>query len=130
MKQIKAENVLACEYISVGANGKPILLHTYVGDILVPEYPARFPLAFYIELAPDPALPRNIKFQVLQGSKLRAEYEVEFEGEMKKVGLMAIPPVMFTFDKDTNVRVIATCEGYKDSVILRKKVTTTDVTLS
>jgi hypothetical protein len=122
MKQIKVGNAFACEYVALGSNNKHTLVNVYTGDILVREFPANIPLAFYIEIVPDPEMSQLLKIQVLQNKKLKGELVGEFEFEPDKVALAIIPQLPFTIAKDTTVRVVAQCEGGRSTTLIAKKI--------
>ena len=122
MKALKFGNVVACEYIAMGAFGKHTLVNTYSGDIMVKEFPATFPLAFYIEIVPDPEAPNLIKFEVMQGRDIKGVAGAELEYEPGKSGLIALPQLLFVIEREAEIKVIASCEGYKRKVILKKRI--------
>lgn len=122
MKQIKTGNAVACEYAALGAYGKHTLVNIYTGDIVVQELPARIPIAFYIEVIPDSGMPSSIKLEVFQNKKLRFAATAEFEFEADKIGLVVLPQLPFSLEKNTEVRLVASCEGYKATTLVRKRI--------
>jgi hypothetical protein len=121
VKRIKVGNALACEYATLGSNLKHTIVNAYTGDIIVQSYPSRIPLAFYVEIFPQPDM-SVLKFEVMQNKKKKAEIYAEFEYEAGKIGLILIPQIPFTIEKATTIRLIASCEGYKPTVLITKKV--------
>lgn len=127
MKQFKTANAVACEYVALGSNNKHTLVNVYGGDIIVREFPARVPLAFYIEILPDRGMPSRAKLQVLQNKKLRAEIDAEFEFEPGKLAAIILPQLPYVISKDTTVRVVAECEGYSRTTLLKKTISVGEI---
>ena len=71
---------------------------------------------------PEPDIPKDIRIRVYQDKKIRLELMTEFEFEPGKIALLAIPQMPFTIDQDTSIRVVAECEGYKPTELLKKRV--------
>lgn len=122
MKRIKTGNVVACEYVALGSYSKHTLINVYTGDIAVREFPATFPLAFFIEIIPHEGMPQEIKIQIKQGRKTSAELVVNFKFELGKPALMILPQILLTFPNDTVVQVVGSGDGLKPTVLATKKV--------
>jgi hypothetical protein len=43
---------------------------------------------------------------------------------------LVIPPIIFTVEGPSDVRVVAACEGFKDTVFLQKRVVIGDIPTS
>lgn len=124
MKRLKIGNVLACEYAALGSHGKHTLINLYAGDIVVREFPATFPLAFYIEIFPQADTPQRLNIIISQGRQKRAEVAAEFAFEPSKVGVIVLPQLPLTFSKNGEFRVVITGEGLIPTTVLKKKVST------
>lgn len=122
MKKLKVINSHACEYVAQGAYGKHTLVNIYGGDIRVKSFPATFPLAFYIEIEPTATESKEIKITVFQGRKVLAEAMASFEFEVGKTGVITLPPLPVSFTENTDIRVVATGEGFSQTVLIRKTV--------
>ena len=122
MKQIKAAVALACEYVANGSNGKQVLVNVYTGETLVRAFPARVPMAFYIEVIPDADMPRELKFEVFQNKQRIAELIAEFEYEAGKIVLIPIPQLPLDLKEETTMRVVASCEGFRSTTLLSKRI--------
>ena len=128
MKQIKAGTVISCEYIALGSHGKHTLVNVYTGpDLVVQQFPAAIPLAFYIEIIPDRSLGNAMKVQIFHNKKIRFEAAAEFEFEEGRTGLAVLPQMRWSFDKETNVRVVISCEGFKPTTVFTKRIRLGDV---
>lgn len=123
MKAIKAVTALGCEYVATGSRGKHTLINVYAGDIFVREFPAVFPMAFYFELAPEQS-PEvvDIKFEVLIDGDKRAEVGVEFPADRTELGLVALPQLPLSMEKEGVIRVVASGSRYRKTVLIEKKV--------
>jgi hypothetical protein len=124
VRKLKIGNALAAEYITVGAYGKHVFVHVYTGDIRVQNYPARFPLSFYIEIKSAQNIPERLKLQLLQNDKQKGEFELEFPGGKEAIGVIVLPQIVVTIDEETVIKLVATGEGIEPTVMLQKKVST------
>jgi hypothetical protein len=122
MKRVKILNAIACEYVASGAYGKHNLVNVYAGDILVEHFPARIPLAFYIELMPDRGLPKSIDIAVTENRKKRLELNVDVEFPEGHPGLLILPQMALAMNKDTEVRLVASGEGVRPTTLKRIKI--------
>ena len=123
MKSISVGNAMACEYIAPGESGKLNIINAYSGNIQVMNFPATFPLAFYIELLPDGSQKREMKINVFVGTKSIANASIEIdEIEPDGVGVIALPALKIEFEKPTEIRVQISCEGFRKTVAIKKKV--------
>lgn len=123
MKSIATGNVMACEHISMGDRGKHILVNVYSGDIKVQDFPATFPMAFYIELLDDGSAERRLSIDVLIGDQAAAKAEIDVDKIMPgSVGLIVLPAIRMEFPNETKLRLVASCKGYRKTEILNKSV--------
>lgn len=122
MKSIKTGNVMAAEYIGLGANKKHNLINVYTGDILVQSLPAKLPFAFYIEIFPEEGMGNTLHLKVIQNKKVKGQAEASFEFEPNKIALIVLPAVQFDIPKETEIKIVASAEGYGPTTILKKKI--------
>jgi hypothetical protein len=123
VKRIKTGAVLGCEYISETL-GKVTLLNVYAGGIIVRQYPARIPLAFYLELPPGQDLPTPLIIEIFNGKKRVAKVEAEPEAQATDISVITIPQLPFAIEGDTTISVVATGEGFSRTTLLKKGVRT------
>lgn len=123
MKLIKTGNVMVCEYIAQGSRGKHNLVNVYSGDILVADFPAQFPASFYIELDFDANRPNDLDLELFIGKTSKAKIRV-FQGQFEsgKIGVIIVPQLVLKFDNESHIRIVASCDGYNNTTILKKKV--------
>lgn len=122
MKQIKTGNVIACEYAALGSHGKHTLVNVYTGDILVQKFPALIPIAFFFEIIPEPGMPNDLKIDVFQNKELKASLGAEFQFNVSQLGLAVLQQMPFSIAQNTEIKVVASCEGYKETTLIKKKV--------
>ncbi|SMQ61430.1 hypothetical protein SAMN06297468_0559 [Altererythrobacter xiamenensis] len=127
MRKLRTDNVVVCEYVAKGAHSKHTLVNVYTGDIIVREFPATFPLAFYIEIVPFEDLPEKLTFQVKKGRKVAAEIEVGFKYEKGKTALLTLPQIPITFTKNVDISVVAMGDGLQTTTVVKKKVSTGEI---
>jgi len=124
MSDLRGGNVLACEYIAQGAHGKLNLVNVYTGDIVVPSFPAGFPLAFYLELYGDFSRKRDCRIAVYIGNDLVAEVGLEMHAPdaPDRVAVIPSPQIAMNFREPTSIRVEAALDGEQPITLLTKAV--------
>lgn len=122
VKRFKVRNAIACEYVAQGAYNKHNLVNVYSGDIVVREFPTRFPLSFYVEMDLDISAPKKFELVLYEGKKKRARLSADFDYEPGKIAVFTLPPLPFNLEKPTQIRLVATGEGYADTVLIKKSV--------
>ena len=122
VKSVKTGPAIACEYVAAGANAKHTLVNVYTGDILVPEFPARIPMAFYVEIIPDKDFPRDLRLQILQNKKVSADLAAQFDYEEGKVALVTLPQMAVSLTKETEIRLVVSGEGLRPTTLVKKKI--------
>ena len=128
MKTIRTKSALICEYLAAGANLKHTLINMYsTGDIIVQEFPAVIPIAFYIEIEVNFDGLHQIEFHVLLGKKLIAKLVAEFEFEVGKLGLVTLPQIPLQLNGPEELKIIAKSSEIKTTTLIRRKLIRGDV---
>jgi hypothetical protein len=124
VKRIKARTAIACEYVSQTGYGKHTLVNVFGGDILVKQFPATFPIAFYAELVvPDDQL-KELTVEVFIGRKRLAKIAAEIDVTQGRELVLPFPALPFTLKADSVVRLVVSAPGCARTTLLQKKVIT------
>lgn len=118
----KIANAMACEHLVQGQGNKHTLINTYSGDILVAEFPARLPIAFYIELVPNIFGNISLSVQLSYGRKLAVEAKAVSVFEEGNVAVVAIPDGLMLFEKPGVLKVSIRADGEKSVLALKKEI--------
>lgn len=114
-----------CEYVALGAHNKHTLVNVFTGDVLVANFPANFHAAFYVEIVPYEGQPEDMMFTLMAGRKTLAKLGLQFKGiEANKTALLTFPQVVVKATKEVDLKLIASCDGFKETTVLRKKIMT------
>jgi hypothetical protein len=127
MKRIRVGNAVVCEFIVQGSTGKHTLVNVFGGDILVKELPARISLAFYIEIVPDAGMPKDLKLDLILGTKTLATADAEFQYEPGKIGVIVLPQAQITVEEETRIRVVASGTGRARTALVDKSICKGDI---
>ncbi len=122
LKSLKFANVLTCEHVVVGAMNKPTLIGVYCGDIIVESFPAGITMGVYAEHIPDPEQQGKLALTIMLGKQAIGKVLTEAQGEGGDPGIIAIPFIPLQLTEKTRFRVIASCEGFRDKVIVDQKI--------
>jgi hypothetical protein len=124
MRKSSFGNVVLCERVFQGENNKHILCNTYSGDIVVQEFPARFPLSVYLEIKSSKIGDEEIKVEYLVDNKTVIEGVATAKSEkLGQIVVMIVPMFMAAFEKDGAIKVRVTQEGMAPTMALNKTVT-------
>lgn len=123
MKQLKFGNAVLCEFVARGEGNKVTLVNAFPGEVLVAHMPAQLHLGLYVEL--------------LLGNDEPIEVDIEFLLDDEKIGsgkaqiakslggvpaIFAIPAMEISVDRDSTLKVVATCMGYRKTDLLSKHI--------
>lgn len=120
MKGIKAKNVVVCEHIIEGKNNKHTLINTMAGDILVENFPANIPIAFYIELMSQEAGILAVDIKIMLGRKQIAGGEAEVPFKKNESAILALPTALLKVDAPTTLKVVLQWDGAKPVTLVTK----------
>lgn len=120
MKGISTKNVIVCEHIVEGLGGKHTLINVMAGTILVERFPAKIPIAFYLEfISPEEHLmTANIDIRLGRKSIASGSAEVQFKENESSV--VSLPTALMTVDEPTKLRVLLGWNEEKPKTLLTK----------
>jgi hypothetical protein len=121
-KTLKFKNVLTCEHVVAGAMNKPTLIGVYSGDILVESFPAGITMGVFAEHISDPQQGGLLTLTLMLGKQTIGRMVAHAPDQQGGVGVIAIPFVPLQISENTRFKVIASCEGFKDKVIVDQKI--------
>lgn len=124
---LKPLNALAAEWVGLGSNRKHTIVNCYTGSIVVAEFPARIPLAFYVEVMPHAKTPKLITIKLKVGRKTKAEVLSHFEFEDGKLALLTLPPLLVEIPKPLDIKIEASGEGYNAVTLFKISVEQGDI---
>jgi hypothetical protein len=124
MSILNVKASIACEYVALGNANKHTLVNVYGGGILVQNFPATFPVAFYIEVTSSIESGTPIKLEVQLNRKTLAEAVSELpplpEGTDSFV--IALPAIPIVVEKPTEIRIVASAEGHRRMTLFSKQI--------
>jgi hypothetical protein len=125
VKQVKISTAIACEYIAQGSTNKHTLVNVYGGDdILVPQFPALIPLAFFLEIIPDHDTPKMLEIQILANRKVLHKFAgiLTRDEAAARRGLLIIPQMPWMLERETEIKLVLAGEGIKTTTAISKKI--------
>lgn len=129
-KNLKFSNVLTCEHVVAGSMNKPTLIGVYCGDIIVESFPAGITMGVYAEHIPSPQQNGRLILTLILGKQVIGKIHTESPEQEGGVGVIAIPFIPLQLTENTRFKVIASCEGFKDKVIVDQKISIGKMPLS
>ncbi len=124
-KTLKFGAVIACEHVVMGTGNKSTLINVYSGDIVVSELPVSISMGLYIEHWQTNEQNGKLTLTIMLGTKPIVKIEAkigENADDPTAVGILAIPHMLIQVPQKTTFKVIASCEGFKDKIIVNKKI--------
>jgi len=119
---IRIGNVLACEFVRTEAENKFSILGAFSGDVLVPELPARFLIAFYIEVFFTKLGQTTITIAASHGSKPYSRVKAELEvSDLAAPAILAFPTLSVLIETEGTIDLTLEI-GEKKHNILKKPV--------
>ena len=121
-KTLKFANVITCEHVVAGSMNKPTLIGVYSGDILIESFPVGITIGVYIEHIADPDQNGKIVLTLMLGKQVIGRVLAESPMTPGATGIIAIPFIPIQLTENTNFKVIASCDGFKNKVIVDQKI--------
>jgi hypothetical protein len=122
-KSLTFGNCILCEFVAKGDRNKHTLVNVFSGDVVVEELPARLRFWMYVEWIPQTSEPTEILLEIQLGRNVLSKIQVKSEGQKTGVpGVISIPGMEFEIDRDLNFSIFASCEGYKRTKVLSKRI--------
>jgi len=121
-KKLKIGNAILCEYATLGANNKHVLVNVFSGDIIVQNLPADIPLCVYIEVfRRDITATDTFKMEVRLDNKPLIMGEIVMPGG-SQTAVILLPQFPLHIDAAATIEVVITSIGYAKTVALSKRV--------
>jgi hypothetical protein len=119
---VRVGNILACEFVRAEVDNKYSILGVFGGDILVQELPARFRMAFYIELFFTRIGPASIAVTASHAGKPFSRIEAEMEAsDLTAPATIAFPTLSILIENEGPIELVLEIGGKKHN-ILKKMV--------
>ena len=117
-------NVIVCEDLREELGNKKSLMGIFTGDIVVSQFPATVPLAFYIEYMPDKSDTDEISFEfrLMQDDAEMAKGIAAAPLAPSQVAVIVLPRGLGTFDKECNFRLLVSVAGSSETEIVSKRI--------
>jgi hypothetical protein len=90
-------------------------------DIIVQTLPAHLTFGVLIEIAKS-VRPENIDIEFLLDRKVFAKVSAFIPNERGGEGMLVIPMLQVGIDKDLDIEIVASGEGYKPQTILKQRI--------
>ena len=122
-KSLKFGNVILADYVGKGDRNKHTLMNVLSGDIIVQDMPAQFGFGLYAEYLPDNEEPKELELEIKLDRKIFGKLRVD--ATSPKIGnpsIIAVPLIQIGVDKDLTLQISASCEGYRKTKILSKRI--------
>ena len=120
--KFKIANALMCEFLSGPVNNKHTLVNVIPGDLLLNEFPANIPAAFYVEIMPREAANNDFMLEIYVGNRLAASATSKIDFEVGKPAIIALPMGLVKIDKPTTIRIIFSDENGRKTCLIKKYV--------
>lgn len=123
---LNIRSVVVCDEVRREDNGKALIIGAYVGDIVLPKFPTRLPLAFYF-IGTGTAPGRGsveLRIQYLRSKEPMGLASAKAEFQRAPIGtsmVLVLPGIPFEFDQPTEL-LISVLEGDQWREVERKKV--------
>lgn len=117
----KLTNMIAAEYIVEGVNNKHTIINVYAGDILLNEFPASIPIAFYMEMKSIRDYSGTLSIKLMLGKKVAMEGKASVDLRAGNPTVMAIPTGLVALAAPTMMRLFVGIEGERPVKVVEKK---------
>lgn len=124
MNKIKFGAALLCDQIYVDESTKKIILAgVYSGDVTVPEYPAQFDAALFLEIFAENDEAIDLDIQLYVGKRLRGGARMRLGGFDHNTPATAIVPHMtIVAESPSPLEIRISCDGGKPTRVLRRNL--------
>ena len=122
MRPLKVDTAIMCEFIAESTGNKHTLVNVISGDLVVSQFPAQLPVAFYFEITPSVTESADFVIEISFGKRKAAGAKAHVEFEAGKRGVIALPIGLLGTDKPGEIRVTFARDGERPITLLKKKV--------
>lgn len=121
--KIRVGSALLGEYVALGLGNKVSIINAYSGDVIVERLPADLAFGIYLELdfGTDGA-PDNLRIEAVLDGKKVVEGRAGAASGSGGMGTIAIPQLPFHIERDCNLELYVSAEGYARTRALRKAI--------
>lgn len=116
-KLFRVKNAIACEFVTKGEHGKHVLVNAYAGDIRVQTIPAKFPIAFYVEVLALETPPEVCTIELKIGRKKLATLNAQLEYKEGIPGLLVLPQIKADVKSPGKLSLTASAEGFAKTTL-------------
>ena len=120
--KFKIANAIMCEFLSGPVNNKHTLVNVIPGELILSEFPANIPAAFYIEIMPQEAVNSNFTLEIYVGNRVVATAVSKIDFEIGKPAIVALPMGLVKIEKPTSIRIIFSDENGRKTCLIKKYI--------
>lgn len=117
----KVINMIVAEYVVQCINNKSTIINAYSGDVLVDEFPAFIPIAFYIEIKALRDFIGPINTKLLLGKRVAMEGRASADLHIGNSTVLVVPTGMIKLDAPTAIKLYIGVEGEASVKAAEKK---------
>lgn len=130
MTPLKTNIAILCEFLTESAGNKHTLVNVIPGDLVVGAFPARIPVAFYLEVTPKETEAADYLIEILFGKKRHGKATARVEFIAGTPGVIALPMGLLAIDEPGEIKITIRREdeGGKPITLLRKKILGHEIT--
>lgn len=124
-------NPIICDLVIQDVYRKYTLVGVYAGDIVVSGFPVSLRIAFYTEYALAAGDPSGLALEFKLDRKTLAKARVQpTDTALKGWAVFSVPVIEFSVPSQAQLRIIATPQGQKPGVLLKRWIVQGDVSPS
>lgn len=117
----KITNMLVAEYIVEGKDNKHTIINTYSGDVLVSDFPASIPVAFYMEAKPLKDYSGMLSIKLMLGRDVAMEGGAHVDLRTGSPAVIAIPTGLIKLKSATTMKLYVGIDGEAPIKAVAKK---------
>lgn len=122
MTPFKIDIAIMCEYLTESKGNKHTLVNVIPGNLVVNEFPAQLPVAFYFEVTPKITETADYQVEIKFGKKRAAVAEAHIEFVGGKQGVIALPVGLLKAESPGEIRVTISRDGGRPVTLLKKQI--------
>lgn len=122
MTWLKVDTAIMCEFLAESKGNKHTLVNVIPGDLVVSDFPAQLPVAFYFEVTPSVTETADFVIEISFGRKKAAGAKAHVEFTAGKLGVIALPIGLLGTDKPGEIKVSIARDGERAVTLLKKKI--------